>query len=457
MAKILIIDDEAAILEMMVQLCNKIGHQPLPFQTGKEGMEAMAKERPELLIVDLRIGDISGLQIIQKCSEEYPDTAVIMVTGYGSVETAVEAMKLGAFDYLTKPFDLGDLQRTINRAIAQTGGDTGAGAAIASTAPTLVTESAHIIGKSDPIQEIHKIIEKVADNHSPVLLEGEFGSGKQLIARVLHEESSRREAPFKILHCSALPENLLEQELFGAGGHANTIFNRAQGGTVLLEEIHHLPIRLQSQLDSFLEDLNGRRLRGSLPENLDFRVIASTTESLEALAKDGKFREDLYYRISVIPVAVPPLRKRQDDIALLADHFLTNFAKLTGTQKQEIDKYAAKLLRTYDWPGNVGELQNAIERACTFAENGRVRPPDLPPKVSQKVEVSDEDANGGKVQLPIGSPLSEFVKKQERLFIRETLRYNGGSREKTASMLGISIATLYRKMGLKLEREKLMS
>ena len=193
-----------------------------------------------------------------------------------------------------------------------------------------------------------------------------------------------------------------------------------------------------------------------MPEELNFRFIASTTESLEKAVKDGKFREDLYYRISIIPLAIPPLRRRKDDIALLADHFLNNHATLNGTKKNEIDKYAMKLLTNYAWPGNVGELQNTIERACTFAEDGRIRPVDLPSKITQKVEISDEENNTVQ-QLPIGSTLSDYIKKQEKLFIRETLRYNEGSREKTATMLGVSIATLYRKMGLKLEREKMLN
>ncbi|MDG2125886.1 MAG: sigma 54-interacting transcriptional regulator, partial [Verrucomicrobiales bacterium] len=224
-----------------------------------------------------------------------------------------------------------------------------------------------------------------------------------------------------------------------------------------LEEIHLLPLRLQSQLDSFLEDITSRRLQGDVPPQLDFRFIATTTEPLEKAVKDNKFREDLFYRISVIPLSIPPLRLRKDDIALLADHFLSNHSKMTGTKKKEIDKYAMKLLINYPWPGNVGELQNAIERACTFAEDNRIRPVDLPPKITQKVEISDEENEKLKHQLPIGTPLSDYIKKQEKMFIRETLRYNEGSREKTATMLGVSIATLYRKMGLKLEREKMLN
>ncbi len=456
MAKILIIDDEAAILDLMTKLCTNLGHEVSPFQSGKEGVAALHASTPDLLIVDLRIGDMNGLQIIQQCGQDYPDMPIIMVTGYGSVETAVEAMKLGAFDYLTKPFELDDLQRTINRALRTE--------AISDTAKPVKEQEmeplrprTEIIGESPEMKEILAMVEKIADNDSPALLEGEFGSGKQMVARTIHDRSRRKDEPFKVLHCSALPEDLLEAELFGGDGRTQTIFNRAQGGTIVLEEVNILPVRLQSQLDSFLEDINARRLAGTLPANLDVRFIATSTEPLEKWVKEGKFREDLYYRISVIPIQIPPLRKRKDDIALLADHFLDNYAALTSSPKNEIDKYAMKLLTNYSWPGNVGELQNAIERACAFSEKNRIRPVDLPPKITQKIEISDEETEGLKHQLPIGSRLSDYIKKQEKLFIRETLKYNEGSREKTASMLGVSIATLYRKMGLKLERDKMLN
>jgi DNA-binding NtrC family response regulator len=290
-----------------------------------------------------------------------------------------------------------------------------------------------------------------------VLLEGEFGSGKRMVARSLHNASRRSAGPFKVLQCSALPEDLLEAELFGSqNGKAETLFARAAGGTVLLEEIQILPMRLQSKLESFIEEISARRSSGDLPAKMDVRVLASSAKPLQDYVNAGTFREDLFYKISVIPIEVPPLRSRVEDIALLAEHFLARHAEQTGTPVPEIDKYAKRLLETYNWPGNVGELQNAMERACAFAEGGRIRPIDLPPKVAQKVEITDEDEKTTH-HLPIGAGLSDFVRKQEKLFIRETLKYNGGSREKTASMLGVSIATLYRKMGLKLEKDKMMS
>ncbi len=456
MAKIVIIDDEAAILQLMTQLCDGLGHKVHATQSGAQGVEAIKSERPDLLIVDLRIGDMNGLEIIEMCANEFPGMPIIMVTGFGSIETAVEAMRLGAFDYLAKPFELDDLQRTVNRALKQL--SIPRDQTQPESVPEAIRPSSQLIGSSPGIQEILRIVDKIADNNSPVLLEGEFGSGKQIVARAIHDSSNRCNEPFKILHCSSLPENLLEAELFSGDGR-QTIFNRAQGGTVVLEEINMLPMRLQSQLDSLLEDIGNQRLAGNLSANLDFRFIATSTEPLEKWVNEGKFREDLYYRVSVIPIPVPPLRKRQEDIALLSDHFLENYAQLSGTKKKEIDKYSLKMLNNYNWPGNVGELQNAIERACAFSDDKdqRIRPVDLPPKITQKIEITDEENEAFKHQLPIGSALSDYIKKQEKIFIRETLRFNEGSREKTASMLGVSIATLYRKMGLKVERDKMLN
>ncbi len=459
MAKIIVIDDEPSILQMMKKLCERMGHETHAYQSGREGMAAIKEVVPDVLIVDLRIGDMTGLQIIERCHQEYESMAIIMVTGYGSVETAVEAMKLGAFDYLTKPFEVDDLQRTINRALTQRPGAAKGGPVALVPEPTATAAArSRMIGESSRMTEIHGIVEKIADNDSPVLLEGEFGSGRQMVARSIHNRSRRNEAPFKVLTCSSLPEDLLEMELFGAGGgRGETIFRRAAGGTVFLEEIHLLPLRLQSQLETYLEDVSLRRMTGTLAPDLDVRCVASTNQSLEEEVEAGKFRQDLYFKVSVIPIQVPSLRNRRSDIPLLVDYFLERYASMTGTPKKEVDKYAGELLQNYNWPGNVSELQNTVERACAFAEGNRIRPVDLPSKISQKVEITDDEDEQIRHRLPIGSSLSDFIKKQEKIFIRETLKFNGGSREKTASMLNVSIATLYRKMGLKLERDKMLS
>jgi len=458
MAKLVIIDDEAAILELMTKLCKAAGHQVFGCTTGLDGIAAIRANQPELVIVDLRIGDVNGLDLVSMCRDQFPNTAVIMVTGHGSVETAVEAMRLGAFDYLTKPFDLGDLIKTVNQALQRNGVAPGASAPSlpSASSPSLlrhVSSSSKLIGHSEAIQRIFDIVRRVANNDSPVLLEGEFGTGKHMVARALHEASRRSKSHFKELQCAAMPEDALETELFGP----NSIFQRVAGGTVHLAEVNQLPARIQAQLNSFIDDSQSRKgWSGSSASAVDFRLVVSSTASLDDSVKSGKFREDLYYKLSVVPLKIPPLRERREDIKPLVEHILKDLAERTETRPKTIDQNAIDFLEKHNWPGNVSELRNAIERACAFSEGDRVRPADLPAKVTQQIEVPTPSASEGMTKLPIGTKLDDFIKAQERVFIQETLKYNNGSREKTASMLGVSIATLYRNMGLNVERKTTM-
>jgi DNA-binding NtrC family response regulator len=458
MAKLVIIDDEAAILELMTKLCKAAGHQVVGCTTGIDGIAAIRANQPDLVIADLRIGDVNGLDLVSMCRDQFPNTAVIMVTGHGSVETAVEAMRLGAFDYLTKPFDLGDLIKTVNQALQSKGSAPGASnITSAASAPAGIlrsVSSSKLIGHSEAIQRIFDIVRRVANNDSPVMLEGEFGVGKHMVARALHEASRRSKAPYKELQCAAMPEDALETELFGN----TSIFHRVAGGTVHLTEVNQLPARIQAQLNSFLDETQARKnwSSGNSSSAVDFRLVISSTSSLEDAVKAGKFREDLYYKLSVVPLKIPALRERREDIKPLVEHILKELAERTETRPKTIDSNAIEFLEKYNWPGNVSELRNAIERACAFAENDRVKPSDLPAKVTQAIEVPTPSASEGMTKLPIGTKLDDFIKAQERVFIQETLKYNNGSREKTASMLGISIATLYRKMGLNVERKTTM-
>jgi len=449
MAKVVIIDDESAILELMTKVCRSMGHEVVGCQTGAAGLAAIRESKPELLIVDLRIGDIDGLDIIQQSRAASADTSIIMVTGHGSVETAVEAMRLGAFDYLTKPFELADLKRTIEQALGKK--------SVAPAAPgvgsPIPAYGIKVVGSSAPIQKILSIVNRVADNDSTVLLEGEFGVGKQLIARALHEFSSRNIAPFKAIQCSALPPDLLEAELFGHGNPQSSVFARTRGGTIHLAEIHHLPMRIQAQLNAFLEQALSGPQNSFSGSGFNFRLVTSTTSHLEDAIREGKFREDLYYKISVVPIVIPPLRERREDIALMVEHFLREQALRSGGTMKKMEAYAQEFLDKYPWPGNISELRNSVERACALAESESIKPTDLPAKVTQKVEVAlDPDSGEGRQKLPIGSALDDFIRGQEKVFINETLKFNNGSREKTASMLGVSIATLYRKMELNVER-----
>ncbi len=448
MAKIVIIDDETSFLELMAKFCRSLGHTVTDCLTGTQGVAAIREIKPDLIVVDLRIGDIDGLEIIKLCRTEQPSAAVIMVTGHGSVEVAVEAMRLGAFDYLSKPFELSDFKRTIEQALGKK-----PSATRDAPLPPPVAHNVKLIGQSNAVQKILSIIQRVADNDSPILLEGEFGVGKQLIARALHEGSRRNNAPFKAIQCSALPEDLLEAELFGHGNPQSSVFSRTRGGTVHLAEIHHLPMRIQAQLNGLLEQA-ATTTPNSYNGAFNFRLITSTTMHLEDAIREGRFREDLYYKISVVPVNVPSLRERREDIPPLVEHFLREQALRSGGPMKKMEPYAEEFLEKYPWPGNISELRNAVERACALSETNNIRPADLPSKVTQKVEAPlDPSAeSGGTQKLPVGSTLDDFIRGQEKLFINETLKLNNGSREKTASMLGVSIATLYRKMELNVER-----
>lgn len=314
-----------------------------------------------------------------------------------------------------------------------------------------------LVGGSAPIQKILNILERVADIDSPVLLEGEIGVGKQMLAHALHDRSGRSSCPFETIQCSALPPELLEVELFGHGSPQDGLFARSHGGSVHIAEIHQMPMRVQAMLNDFLEQAQASARNSHSGSGYSFRLITSTTASLEDLIDEGKFRQDLYYKISVIPIRVPPLRERREDIALLVEQFLAEQAGRSGQRKKSMGTFAGEFLEKYPWPGNISELRNAVERACALAEGDSIRPGDLPVKITRSGECLPEAAGVDPPSLPIGSTLEEYISGQERLFITATLKFNNLSREKTAGMLGVSVATLYRKMGISLERRQLRS
>ena len=464
MAKITIIDDEEQMLRMMTKLCDRLGHDTAGFQTGTEGLKHIHKSRPDVLIVDLKIGDIDGLEIIKECSGKYPAMAIIMVTGFSTVETAVEAMKLGAFDYLSKPFEITDLQKTIARALSGGVPVRARPAEISATSEQDADGSdegllpaSPLIGGSDAMKRIQHWIQKFADLDRPVSIEGEFATGKELVARVLHDSGKRSDLDFQVVRCDGEEEAALERKLFGDPDTGrDSVFTKVNGGTVVLKEVLLLPMRLQAQLASFLVDVEVRRQAGRLRDNLNFRLVVTSTKQLGDAVDSGTLLRDLYYQLAVIPIQTPSLRNRPEDIPLLANHFLERFKTMSGMKSLEIDKFATRSLMKYSWPGNVSELENAIDRACAFCEDKKIRPSDLPPKVSQTIEITEDDAVVMKTQLPVGMSLAEFTRKQETMFIQATLDYNEGSRETTATMLGVSIATLYRKMDSKAQRKEKM-
>ena len=452
MARILIIDDDPAMVSVISDICQERGHQTVAYASGIKALENLATHSPQLVISDLRMDKVGGLDILRECREVLPQTPVILITAYKTVETAIEAMKLGAYDYITKPFKVDELQLTIQRALDN---------------QTLVRENRNlrqivkekyrfenIIGTSAKMQEIYNLIAKVADTDSTILIQGESGTGKELVARALHFNSTRQHQPFVAINCSALPENLLESELFGHKKGAFTgavqdkigLFEEAELGTIFLDEVNSMAQPLQTKLLRVLQERQIRRVGDTKTVPINVRVLAATNESLGEKIKGGNFREDLYYRLAVIPIEMPCLRERLDDIALLVNHFLQKNASQTGTEPKKIDPKAVEMLGHYRWPGNVRELENAIERACALCDDGIIRTTDLPPQVIRQGATPIPEHSGA---LPVGQTLDEYIRDQERRYIEETIKFNSNNREKAAKMLGISMATLYRKLEVK--------
>lgn len=455
MARILVIDDDPAMVSVISEICHERGHQTIAYNSGQKALDNLATQAPQLVITDLKMDKVGGLDILRECREVLPQTPVIMITAYAKVESALEAMKLGAYDYITKPFKVDELQLTIQRAL-----DHQSDRREIRNLRQIVKEKyrfENIIGTSGRMQEVYNLIAKVADTDSTILIQGESGTGKELVARALHFNSVRQHQPFVAINCSALPENLLESELFGHKKGAFTgavqdkigLFEEAEMGTIFLDEVNSMALSLQTKLLRVLQERQLRRVGDTKSVPINVRVLAATNESLNDKIKSGQFREDLYYRLCVIPIEMPALRERVDDIPLLVSHFLQKNAAQTGTEPKKIDQKAIESLQAYRWPGNVRELENAIERACALCDEGIIKTHDLPPQVLRQ---GGAPVPSGPSALPVGRTLDEYVREQERSFIEETIKMNGGNREKAAKMLGISMATLYRKLEVKKNR-----
>lgn len=489
MARILVADDEITMLQTVTEFLRGEGHEVLPFNNGEEALDGLEIHAPDLVITDLYLerNKPHGLEILKRSRNLNPPPVVILVTGFGSVETAVEAMKNGAYDYLEKPFKLEDLKIRLQRALAYN---------------DAVSENVYlkkelkkkyrfnqIIGTSPKMQAVFKMVERVANTDSTILILGESGTGKELIARALHFNSRRQFAPFIPVNCSALPENLLESELFGHRKGAFTgavndkkgLFQEADSGTIFLDEIGTMPPILQSRLLRVLQEKEVRKVGDNTPVYVDVRVIAATNEPLEELVKKGSFREDLYYRLNVIAIQLPTLEERKDDIPLLVAHFLRDRIHHSSGKPFQVTRHAMDTLCSYQWPGNVRELENAIERACALAETHVIQAYDLPPSMISEMEEESMDTvvetrgdapphsfvvlnddlyplqssdvpgktvDSGSSTGPhenMGS-LKDFLRNKELEYLNKALGMCSGDKEKTAEMLGVSLATLYRKL-----------
>jgi DNA-binding NtrC family response regulator len=427
--RVAVIEDDPVMGASLVQRLELEGYAPVWWQTGGDALAALKQQRPDLLICDIRLPDMSGEDIFRRALSELGTSPVLFITAYGDIEQAVRLVRGGADDYLTKPFDIDDLLERIERLLG---------------ARRATRSASSALGLSEPMRRIEALLRRVADVDSSVLLTGESGVGKEVAARFLHQVSARAGSPFMAVNCAAIPGELMESELFGHERGAFTgaltrhegYAERAKGGILFLDEIGDLPAPLQGKLLRLLHDRSFHRLGGTTPIICQARVICSTNRDLEALTAAGAFREDLFYRINVIPITIPPLRARPDDILPLLRGYVRHFSEAFGRPVRGLTNLAEEAALAHDWPGNVRELRNRAERAVALADQSWLGPVDLFP---------DLDLGEGRRRLPL-STLAEAREAAERRQIERALEQTHGRVAKAAELLGISRTTLWEKM-----------
>ncbi|MEW6566075.1 MAG: sigma-54 dependent transcriptional regulator [Spirochaetota bacterium] len=439
--KLLVVDDEKNIREGLAAALQLEGHDVVVAADGDEAYKRFQKGDIDLVITDLRMPGLSGEELLRKINTESPGVPVIVLTGHGTVETAVDAMRNGAYDFLTKPLNLDRLSLLVKRALQNR--------ELVLQHRRLEEELEHnktfemFIGNSPAMRKVFDTIRQVAPTKASVLITGESGVGKELVANAIHELSPRKHKPLIKVHCAALAATLLESELFGhekgaftgAVGRKRGRFELAHEGTLFLDEIGEIDQNVQIKILRVLQEKKFERVGGEETLEVDVRIVAATNRDLKAEIEKGTFREDLYYRLNVVNIHVPALRERKEDIPLLATAFLKEFAKENGKQIDGIDPRARTTLYSYDWPGNVRELRNCMESAVVLAKGSVITLDDLPPTVRKSSETTS-------IHIPLGIPLDEA----EKIIIRETLGAQKGNKSKTAEILGIGRKTLHRKL-----------
>ena len=434
--KILIVDDELIMRESLAGWLERDGHTVQTAPSGEDALEQLKKSHFDILLVDIKMEGISGLEVLRNVKESDPDVAVVMITAYGSIPTAIEAMKNGAYDYMLKPFDPNELGVLIEKIIRHQNQTREMQFLRAEVKERTRFES--MIGQSKFMQEIFNLICDVAPMESTVLITGETGTGKGLAAKAIHTNSPRCSGPFVTVNCGAIPEHLMETELFGHQKGAFTDAKEtkkgrlelAHGGTLFLDEVGEIGMRMQIDLLRVLEDRVFYRVGGTQPMEADFRVIAATNRNLEKAIKDGSFREDLFYRLNVISLKMPSLKQRKEDIPLLAEHFLQRFVQETNKNIEKLSREAMDELMLYDWPGNVRELENAIERAVVVGKGRQVLPEHLPIFCHE----------------PFLGPQNNTLREVEKIHIRQILTDTDWNIARSAKILGIDRTTLYSKI-----------
>jgi DNA-binding NtrC family response regulator len=443
-ASLLLVDDDRQILESMADWLAEQGFQVDTAQTVQTATDAVDRRPYDLVLADIRLGDADGFEILEHCRRTRPNTTVILLTGYGTVETAIEAIRAGAFDLLTKPLIDEELELSIERALNQR--------QVLEENKNLKAQldlrfgMENIIGHDARMRKVFDVIDSVADTKATILITGESGTGKSLVARAVHRRSARRDQPFVEVACGALPESLLESELFGhvagafTGASADKIgkFKQADGGTIFLDEIGTASPSLQVKLLRVLQEFEFEQVGGNKTFHVDARVILATNENLEELVRVGRFRQDLYYRVNVISVEMPSLRERLSDIPLLAQHFLERICEEAGKKVRGFSDEAMAALQRHTWPGNVRELQNVVERAVFLGKRDVVGLEDLPTNLPAGLPTAAGAASKGSLKEALESP--------ERQIILQVLESNNWNRHATADCLGINRTTLYKKM-----------
>jgi two-component system response regulator AtoC len=444
-AKVLIVDDDTSMCELLAEGLVQHGYDARWYASPHDALAELAERPYDVVLTDINMRDMTGLELCQKATEAHPELPVIVITAFGSMETAVQAIRAGAYDFITKPFDIDVVAIAIERAVKH-----GVLTREVQRLQRAVDESRRfdeLLGASPAMKEVYDLLERVGESESTVLVSGESGTGKELVARALHRRSKRSTGPFVAINCAAMPEQLLESELFGHTKGAFTdarnarpgLFVQAKGGTIFLDEIGDMPIGLQPKLLRALQERMVRPVGGDTETAIDVRVVAASNRDLETAIEERKFREDLYYRINVIHVELPPLRARGADVLLLATHYLEHFAAQSQKDVRSLDAEAAEKLSSYAWPGNVRELANCMERAVALTRNESIGVTDLPEKIrsyrTSHVLVAATDPT----ELV---PMEEVEKR----YILRVLEAVGGNKTLAAQVLGLDRKTLYRKL-----------
>lgn len=456
--KLLIVDDEQSMREFLEIMLSQDGYDVMTASTGEEGIEIYRKEAPDLVLTDVRMPGMSGLDLIREIHSIDPTAPTIAITAYASADDAIRALREGAYDYISKPFQLDDLRIVIRNALEAQHFTQENLASLQS--PDKAYRLGEIIGKSSEMVEIFDLVLKVAPSKATVLIEGESGTGKELFAKAIHERSARAAMPFITVNCTAIPETLLEAELFGhvKGSFTGAVANKvglveaAHTGTLFLDEVGDIPFSTQPKLLRFLQEREFRRIGETEDRKVDVRVIAATNRNLEKAMEKGEFREDLYYRLNVIRMRIPALRERDDDIPLLAEHFLKKYSREQGKKIHKISSLALRVLSNYQFPGNVRELENVIERCVTLEQSDQLTAEHLPQKL---VEQSRQISTGEVDIPPDGIDLHQVTESVERKLISRALEIAGGDRARASRLLGITLRSLrYRLMKLGMDSDE---